>query len=917
VAFALRSRARLLNLKAMPDPEVHPAGETLDSNPSPASEPAPNGGEASSNSPKAAVPEEPLAAPVADRRSAMAPRFNFVFRWFARRFFSHFQLDPQMVSRLQDLESRGTIVYVMRYSSRLDYFLFNTLFARTGLRLSSFANGLHFYYYRPFLEAMPLALQRKRGRPKEIEHGEDQEAVRGLLSGPPASLFLFLRTARLSSSLMTPRSRRRQDELDLVEEVIRTSWDSDKPVFVVPLALFWRKGPRTPNRFLNLFYGSATRPSDLAKVASFLATYRSLSVKIGDPIAVREFIAEQRSDGPQRVARKVRRMILIYLYREEKVVEGPTLRPPHRVFEQVLADPGVQAAIATRAEEKHSVQRAEADAEKMFREIAANMNSTFLAVLGAIVGWLFRRLFASIDVTGLERVAGYAKRNPIVLVPNHRSYFDFLILSWLFYMNFLVPPHILARENMAFGPFGFLFRRAGAFFMRASMDDPLYKQLFRAYVAYLVREGFTQEFFIEGGRSRTGKTSAPRFGKLSWDVEAFVPSARRDLFYVPIAITYERLVEESTMVDELQGGAKTKESVAGLVRARKYLQRRFGSVHVSFGEPISLAAALGEKRVRFAGPDSESLLAEKRVFVEQLGHRIVERINWAAVANATSVAACVMLGSRHRGLRRDELVERMQEVVALLRLQDVRLTAALLRDEGDFEDSIAFLLRSDLLKRIEEPRGEILYYEVSHQRALDLYRNSIVHYLAAPSFLARRLLRGATMKELREDLATWQDLLYQEFFAPRAEVLAAHCEGFLDHFERSGWITHQGDTLQASERGEPRLRYLAEQTRGVIEAYAAACSAIAEVEGEVTAKELRKLAEQHFRNAELLGEAQRSEAANDSTFSNLADLLVRSGILTSSRVAVRRGTETQYARGERWDSLGELRERLAVALSGQ
>ncbi|MFQ5654626.1 MAG: hypothetical protein ACE5GW_07840, partial [Planctomycetota bacterium] len=44
--------------------------------------------------------------------------------------------------------------------------------------------------------------------------------------------------------------------------------------------------------------------------------------------------------------------------------------------------------------------------------------------------------------------------------------------------------------------------------------------------------------------SRTGKTLAPRLGMLAWDVEAFLQSGRRDLFFVPIAITYERLVEE-------------------------------------------------------------------------------------------------------------------------------------------------------------------------------------------------------------------------------------------------------------------------------------------------------------------------------------------------------------------------------------
>ena len=192
-------------------------------------------------------------------------------------------------------------------------------------------------------------------------------------------------------------------------------------------------------------------------------------------------------------------------------------------------------------------------------------------------------------MSGLEKVTEYAKRNPIVLVPSHRSYFDFIILSsMLFYDRHLLPPHIAARENMAFGPFGFIWRKAGAFFLRRSFDDPLYKSVFRTYVAYLIKEGFTQEFFIEGGRSRTGKTLAPRLGILSWNVEAFLASGRQDLYFVPIALTYERLVEEGAMVGELEGGAKTEESMLGLVRARRFLRLRFGSVFVNFGEPISL-----------------------------------------------------------------------------------------------------------------------------------------------------------------------------------------------------------------------------------------------------------------------------------------------------------------------------------------
>jgi glycerol-3-phosphate O-acyltransferase len=858
-----------------------------------------------------------VAAAGADPFSAMAPRFGLPFRWFARRFFRHFGLDEASVARLRALEARGAIVYVMRYASRLDYFLFNTLFRREGLRLSAFANGIRFYYYRPFWEALRVALRRPRAGPKQER---DLHHARGL-AREGGSFFLFLRTARLRSVLWGRRRAALEGkaELDLLREVVDAAWDADRAVHLVPLALFWRKGPRARRSFLNLFYGAATRPSDLAKVTSFLTTYRDLSVKVGEPIDLAAFIAKRREEGPETVARMVRRSILTFLYREEKVVEGPTLRPRQKVQELVMAEPRVEAAIRARAEEREvPEERARFEAERMFREIAANMNSTFLAVLNALVGAVVRRLFASVEVAGLEKVAEYAKRHPLVLVPSHRSYFDFLIVSMLFYANYLVPPHILARENMAFGPFGFLWRRCGAFFVRRSMDDALYKEVFRAYVAYLVKEGVTQEFFIEGGRSRTGKTLAPRLGMLGWVVEAFLETARRDLFFVPIAITYERLVEEGAMVEELEGAEKKDESVLGLVRARKYLQRRFGSVFVNFGAPISLADALGDRRDRFARDGSEEAARERRDFVGALGNRIAERINWAMVPAATGVAACALLGERSRGVLRARLVARMQQVVDLLRLQDVGLTPALEADLGTFDDSIAAMLRAGLIRSSPDPRGEILYFEESKRRALDFYRNSVVNFLAAPSFLARGLLAGGTPEELRAATGAWLDLFYTEFFPPRGEILAAHLDAFLDHFERAGWVERRDGRLVPAEKGLAPLRFLAEQTRAVLEAYAATFAAVlAAPRRPLSPRELRRAAEEQFARAALLGEVWRREGANPVTFANAAELLVRCGVLERVELAARReqAGETGFARGPRFDELPALRERLAAALA--
>jgi glycerol-3-phosphate O-acyltransferase len=259
----------------------------------------------------------------------------------------------------------------------------------------------------------------------------------------------------------------------------------------------------------------------------------------------------------------------------------------------------------------------------------------------------------------------------------------------------------------------------------------------------------------------------------------------------------------------------------------------------------------------------------------------------------------------------------MQQVVDLLRLQDVRLTPALEADLPGFDDSIGSMLRAGLIHASTDARGEILYFEESKRRALDFYRNSIVQFLAAPSFLARSLLRGGEVEALRADVAGWIDLFYAEFFAPRGELLAAHFDAFLDHFERAGWVSRREGKIVPSEQGLAPLRALAEQTRAVLEAYCATCSALlAAPERPLGSKDLLRAAEEQFERAVLLGEAERREASNPVTFSNAAELLLRLGILERAEIPRRRGdgTDPGFARGSRFEDLPALRERLATAL---
>ena len=363
------------------------------------------------------------------------------------------------------------------------------------------------------------------------------------------------------------------------------------------------------------------------------------------------------------------------------------------------------------------------------------------------------------------------------------------------------------------------------------------------------------------------------------------------------------------MLSELAGQGKRDENLRGLLKARKVLRRRWGSATVHFDEPISVAEAMGDARDALAAPDADDT---RREFVAVLGNRIVERINACTAANATSVAAAVFLGAARPGLLRHDLTARMRELVDLLRVCGAELTPALEADLPDFGDSVAFLRRSDLIRALEDERGEILYFEDAKRRALDIYRNSILHFLAPASFVARRLETGATREELREDLRFWADLFYHEFFAPTEQVVGPQFDATLRHFERVGFAELHEGCYRAADKGRAALRTLVLQTQGLQEAYLAAFRAAQAISEPTSVKTLERVAGEAFVRSELLGEIRSPEVASRATFANAFDALARRRILARHRDPDVR--EPLYRRGECFDELSALCAQLASAL---
>ncbi|XP_029100926.1 dihydroxyacetone phosphate acyltransferase [Monodon monoceros] len=206
---------------------------------------------------------------------------------------------------------------------------------------------------------------------------------------------------------------------------------------------------------------------------------------------------------------------------------------------------------------------------------------------------IFKQIFSKVCVNeeGIQKLQRAIQEHPVVLLPSHRSYIDFLMLSFLLY-NYDLPVPVIAAgmDFLGMKMVGELLRMSGAFFMRRTFGgDQLYWAVFSEYVKTMLRNGYAPvEFFLEGTRSRSAKTLSPKFGLLNIVMEPFFKREVFDTYLVPISISYDRILEETLYAYELLGVPKPKESTTGLLKARRILSEKYGNIHVYFGDPVSL-----------------------------------------------------------------------------------------------------------------------------------------------------------------------------------------------------------------------------------------------------------------------------------------------------------------------------------------
>ena len=229
---------------------------------------------------------------------------------------------------------------------------------------------------------------------------------------------------------------------------------------------------------------------------------------------------------------------------------------------------------------------------------------------------------------------------------------------------------------------------------------------------------------------------------------------------------------------------------------------------------------------------------------------------------------------------------------------------------------MAFLERSDLIKVREDERGDVLYFEEGRRRALDIYRNSIGHFLVIPSIVARGILSRRAPRDIQEDLEAWLEVFYHEYYVAR-DLFHSRGEAVADYFEEIGWAIRAEERWEPTQEGISVLAALAEQTRGVIEFYDTVVRILKRDGGEGLRTQLLADAHTAFENAKILGTARRKEAATDTSFDDAMTWLASRKIIEIEhiRVGKRKQRETRYAPGEAWEEIEGVASLLASALT--
>ncbi|XP_006902953.1 PREDICTED: dihydroxyacetone phosphate acyltransferase [Elephantulus edwardii] len=526
------------------------------------------------------------------------------------------------------------------------------------------------------------------------------------------------------------------------------------------------------------------------------------------------------------------------------VYKGLTPCKPSDIKYSVLNSEEIHYIIRELSKEsKQSIDVLKEEACKILDEMSHKLRLGVIRFFAFTLSKIFKQIFSKVCVNeeGIQKLQRAIQEHPVVLLPSHRSYIDFLMLSFILY-NYDLPVPVIAAgmDFLGMKMVGELLRMSGAFFMRRTFGgNKLYWAVFSEYVKTMLRTGYAPvEFFLEGTRSRSAKTLTPKFGLLSIVMEPFFKREVFDTYLVPISISYDKMLEETLYAYELLGVPKPKESTTGLLKARKILSENFGNIHVYFGDPISVRSLAAGKMDRspynlvpryIPQRQSESMYA----FVTEVAYKIQLLQIEKMVLSPWTLIVTVLLQNLP-SVSFDALVTKTlwlkglaQTFGGFLAWPDNKPADEVVQSSILLHSNIASLADDEVVLKMVSTESEVVEgLMLRHIMLLmcSAYRNQLLNVFVRPSLVAvaLQMARGCRKEDVYSHFYFLRDVFSDEFiFFPG---------NALKDFEEGCYLLSKCEAIQVktsdilvTEKGNAVVEFLQGLIRPFVECYQIIC----------------------------------------------------------------------------------------------
>ncbi len=415
--------------------------------------------------------------------------------------------------------------------------------------------------------------------------------------------------------------------------------------------------------------------------------------------------------------RRMEKVVARVNSRLDRPIEPFKLARRHDMIQRVIYDPKVAEAIAEHARTEGVPENVAFEAARRYaKEIVPSFSaSIYFGIAMRASRWLSRTLYrvrlGHFDEAAIEAID---KDATVIFVMNHRSNMDYVLVTYLAAERSALSYAV--GEWAQVWPLKHLIRAMGAYFIRRKSRNPLYRRVLARYVQLATAGGVTQAVFPEGGLSLDGTVGTPKLGLLNYVVSDFDPEGARDVVFVPVALNYDRVLEDRVLMSAADAGNRKFRfslfKMLGWVGRQVWFRftgryHRFGYASVSFGDPVSL------KEFVKTCPDNVT---------ECVAEKVMERVREVVPVLPVPMVATVLLAAEEP-MTGKEVVTQVNELANWLEANGAHIHVP--RDSLDYAAEFGLTL---LAKRrmLSEQDGQ---YSVNSEEkpALQYYANSIAH----------------------------------------------------------------------------------------------------------------------------------------------------------------------------------------------